>query len=75
MPRKNLPREVHLIRGFAFGGDFYTACGHIYGPLRVTKNPAEVTCQNCQRSIAHDKRAVSLLQTRIDSVSEVRGHG
>lgn len=43
--------KIHLARRMGLLGEdrvAYTACGHIYGPLEVTDDPAEVTCRNCR---------------------------
>jgi hypothetical protein len=45
----NKAEKIHLVLTNATFGDYATSCGHIYPPLRVTKDPKEVTCQQCRR--------------------------
>jgi hypothetical protein len=48
----NKAEKIHLVLTNATFGDYATSCGHIYPPLRVTKDPDEVTCKQCKKAMA-----------------------
>lgn len=47
----NKAKEIHMVLSTKPFGDYGTACGHIYGPLRVTTDEDKVTCGLCRRCI------------------------